>query len=122
LDNEDSTFHLGLYFKEDLIGVASFMKNNHVLFDENMQYQLRGMAVLKSYQKKGLGYLLLEAGEIAVSQKCSRLWFNAREIAVNFYKRGGYETADKPFIIEPIGKHYVMSKQLTKTEIKKGSD
>jgi RimJ/RimL family protein N-acetyltransferase/N-acetylglutamate synthase-like GNAT family acetyltransferase len=122
LDNEDSTFHLGLYFKEDLIGVASFMKKNHVLFNENTQYQLRGMAVLKSYQKKGLGYLLLEAGELEVAKHCSRIWFNAREVAVNFYKRGGYKIVDKPFIIEPIGKHYIMSKQLTRTEIKKGSD
>jgi RimJ/RimL family protein N-acetyltransferase/GNAT superfamily N-acetyltransferase len=122
LDNEDSTFHLGLYFKKDLIGVASFIKNNHALFAENMQYQLRGMAVLKSYQKKGLGYLLIDAGELEVAKYCSIIWFNAREVAVNFYKRGGYKIVDKPFIIEPIGKHYLMSKQLTKTEIKKGSD
>lgn len=116
LDNEDSTFHLGLYFKKDLIGVASFMKNKHILFAENMQYQLRGMAVLKSYQKKGLGCLLLRAGELMVAKNCSRIWFNAREVAVNFYKRGGYKIVDKPFIIEPIGKHYVMSKQLQKSK------
>ena len=113
LDKKNSTIHLGLYFKTDLIGVASFMKSNNVLFDENSQYQLRGMAILTPYQKKGLGNLLLEAGEEEVSKTCSRLWFNAREIAVNFYKNNGYTIIGKPFMIESIGIHYIMSKKLT---------
>lgn len=110
LDNEDSSFHLGLYHKNDLIGVSSFMLNSNSYFDEKLQYQLRGMAILKAYQKKGLGKLLLEAGEKEVSKTCSRLWFNAREIAIKFYENSGYKKIGKPFIIEGIGTHFVMTK------------
>ena len=88
------------------------MKSSNSLFDEIRQYQLRGMAILKPYQKKGLGNLLLETGEEEISKQCSRLWFNAREIAVNFYKNNGYKIIGKPFVIEPIGLHYIMSKKL----------
>lgn len=118
LDNHDSTFHLGLFFKNDLVGVASFMKNNHAFFEETVQYQLRGMAILQDYQNKGLGKELLISGEKEVSKTCSRLWFNAREIAVDFYKNCGYKTIGKQFDIKGIGAHFVM----TKTLIKKGSE
>lgn len=112
LDNKVSTFHLGLYNKNNLIGVASFMENSNTYFNEKVQYQLRGMAILKNYQKKGLGKLLLNAGEKEASKSCSRLWFNAREIAIKFYKNCGYNIIGKPFNIEGIGKHYVMTKTL----------
>lgn len=110
LDNETSTCHLGLYFNDDLIGVASFMENKNDFFEEAKQFQLRGMAILKPYQKKGLGKLLLEAGEKEVSKKASRLWFNAREVALKFYKSNGYQIIGEPFEIAGIGTHFVMTK------------
>ena len=114
LDNKDSTFHLGLFYKNELIGVASFMENNNPNFNDKTQYQLRGMAILKTHQKKGLGKLLLEAGENEIAIKCSRLWFNAREIAITFYKNCGYNIIGEPFNIVGIGKHYIMTKILTR--------
>lgn len=109
-DTLESTFHLGLFFKNNLIGVASYMKNNHTNFSEENQYQLRGMAILKDYQRKGLGFLLIQAGERKlVELKVDRLWFNAREIAVKFYKNHGYNITAEPFIIEGVGLHFLMT-------------
>jgi GNAT superfamily N-acetyltransferase len=104
---------LGIYFKSDIIGVCSFFKNSHnALLDKN-QFQLRGMAVLKSHQKKGLGKALIKFGENLLHQKkASIVWCNAREIAVNFYKNNGFDIISKPFNIPNIGIHYVMSKSL----------
>ena len=31
-DDLSTTFHLGLFYEDVLVGVASFMKNNHALF------------------------------------------------------------------------------------------
>ncbi|WP_255572917.1 GNAT family N-acetyltransferase [Hanstruepera marina] len=112
LDNEETTFHLGLFFKNNLVGVASFIKNNNKLFHETTQYQLRGMAVLTAYQKKGLGNLLIEAGEDMLLKHCSRLWLNARQIALGFYKNKGYKIIGEPFEIINIGTHYTMTKEL----------
>jgi ribosomal protein S18 acetylase RimI-like enzyme len=111
-DEDESTLHLGLFFKTDLIGVASFIKNSNVLFIEKKQYQLRGMAILKEYQKKGFGNLLLVEGEEQLLNKCQRIWFNARENALNFYIKNNYKIIDKPFEIADIGLHNVMSKKI----------
>lgn len=112
-DDLPTTFHLGLFFEDNLVGVASFMKNNHVLFSDAHQYQLRGMAVLKKHQGKQLGDILFQHGEKLLKDKNETLlWFNAREIAVNFYKRNGCNTIGERFEIKGIGTHYVMFKKI----------
>jgi len=112
-NNDENTFHLGLYFKSELIGVASYLNNKSKLFSEDNQYQLRGMAILKEFQQKGLGKLLLIEGEkLLINKKAERLWFNAREIAVSFYKNNHFQTHGEAFNIPQVGLHYVMSKKL----------
>lgn len=111
-DDDTSTFHLGLYTKDELLGVVTFIKNNFEAL-KGTQYQLRGMAVLKPYQKRGLGNLLIEEGERLIKQRNGNLvWCNARENAVGFYKKNGFRIIGKPFLIPKIGLHYVMYKYL----------
>ena len=43
---------------------------------------------------------------------CNLLWFNARETAVDFYKKMGYTVIGESFIINDIGTHFVMYKKL----------
>lgn len=112
-DDLPTTFHLGLFYEDKLVGVASFMENNHDFFSDEYQYQLRGMAVLKSYQGKKLGDALINYGEALLKAKnATILWFNAREVAVNFYKRNGSEIIGEPFEIKGIGTHFVMFKKI----------
>ncbi|GGG41357.1 GNAT family N-acetyltransferase [Bizionia arctica] len=112
-DTDKDTFHLGLFSKKQLIGVASFMKNKSLLFSEEKQYQLRGMAILKEFQHQGLGAQLIEAGECILNQEeVNVLWFNAREIAVKFYKNHGFKIIGDTFNIPNIGIHHVMFKKL----------
>ncbi|MEO8933103.1 MAG: GNAT family N-acetyltransferase [Xanthomarina sp.] len=113
-DLNENTFHLGLFTNSELIGVASFIKNKSHLFSEENQFQLRGMAVLKAFQNKGLGKLLLDEGEnILLQKKADILWFHARETAVSFYKKRGFIIEGDSFIIPNVGKHYFMYKKLT---------
>jgi GNAT superfamily N-acetyltransferase len=112
-DDLESTFHLGLFYDNVLVGVASYMKNNLDLFSDEHQYQLRGMAVLKTHQGKQLGDALFKYGEILLKTKnVSLLWFNAREIALNFYKRNSCHIIGQPFEIKGIGTHNVMFKNI----------
>lgn len=111
-DNMPTTFHLGMYHKEHIVGVASFMEDSFKDFT-GKQFRLRGMAVLPEYRKKGLAELLLKKGEQLLKEKqCTLLWFNAREVAVNFYKSIGYEIVSGIFDIPKVGPHYRMKKQL----------
>ncbi|MEC3905491.1 GNAT family N-acetyltransferase [Tamlana sp. 2201CG12-4] len=112
-DNLETTIHLGIYYNGSIIGVCSFFYNSHKDISESNQYQLRGMAILKKYQGKGTGKTILSYGENLLKQKnINLIWCNAREVAVNFYKRNGYRTIGKSFNITDIGLHYVMSKPI----------
>ena len=111
-DDEPYTFHLGLYILDELLGVITYIKQDHPEFNGN-QYQLRGMAVLKGYRKRGFGNLLIEKGEeILIHRNASMVWCNAREIAVNFYEKHDFIKIGKPFVIPKIGLHFAMYKSL----------
>lgn len=112
-DNLETTKHFGYFNDEKLAGIASLFKHPTPFFKEEQQFQLRGMAVLSEYQKKGIGEILVKHAEKDAIERGGKLmWFNAREIAVPFYKKLGYEIIGEPFDIEDIGKHYVMYKNL----------
>ncbi len=112
-DDLPSTIHFGLFLDEKLIGVVSIFQNNNGNFNNENQFQIRGMAVLPEFQKKGFGELLIIHTEVYVSRKKgSIIWFNARENAVNFYKKIGYKIIGSPFSIADIGIHYIMKKKL----------
>ena len=71
------------------------------------------MAVLKPLQGKGLGKTILRHGEVLLKEKnVNIIWCNAREIAVNFYKKNGYQIIGESFNIKDIGLHYAMYKVL----------
>ena len=111
-DNLVTTMHVGLFIDKYLIGVSSFMKNNNNLFSDTNQYQLRGMAVLKPYQKKGFGKAIINYAESMLKNNSTIIWCNARKVAVAFYQKNNYQIIDAPFNIGDIGVHYVMYKTL----------
>lgn len=111
-DEKETTFHIGMYYKNEIVGVASFMEDVHTQFS-GAQTRLRGMAVLPSFRKKGIAELLLHKGEAILKEKKKDvLWFNARIAAIKFYKNLGYTTIGNQFMIPKIGPHYLMKKEL----------
>jgi len=112
-DTLPTTVHFGIFEDDEILGVVSVFENHHAFFSEDKQFQIRGMAVLPSQQKKGLGDRLVQAAEdYARSHRGERMWFNAREIALGFYRKMGYDTTGVAFSIGDIGIHYVMHKPL----------
>lgn len=113
-DDSKGTFHLGVYNDDNLIGVASFMKNSNPFFDQLIQYQLRGMAVLPEFKGKGFGSLLLKEAESKIKREYQDpfLWFNARVTAIDFYKKYGYECFGNRFEVTGVCEHIVMYKHL----------
>jgi len=110
-DDSTSTFHLGLFYYGDLIGIASYMNNNNNNFEDENQFQLRGMAITQQFQGKKLGNVILKKGiQLLKQQNVTLLWCNSRENATNFYSNFGFTKSGKPFDIPHIGTHYVMQK------------
>lgn len=112
-DTLKTTIHIGVFSKDILLGVCSLFKTPNPIFSKNAQYQLRGMAILKTHQRQGLGHMLLKYGEeLLKKEHIDIVWCNARETAIGFYKKNGYNSYGKPFNIPNVGIHYVMYKTL----------
>ena len=112
-DDLPTTSHFGLYFENQLAGVISAFKAQNKLFTEENQYQIRGMAVLSEFQKKGFGEALLEYCENEIRLKSGNLiWFNARKTAIGFYEKSGYGILGDSFEIPDVGPHYILFKAI----------
>jgi len=108
------TILIGLFVVNEVAVMVSVFANSHVVFSEENQFQLRGMELTTNIQKRGFGKLLLNKVENVVFQKNKKaiIWFNARQLAVDFYKKSNYQIIDTPFEIKEIGTHYIMYKKL----------
>ncbi|HMI07791.1 MAG TPA: GNAT family N-acetyltransferase [Flavobacterium sp.] len=112
-DDLETTRHFGYYENGNLIGVISLFGARNKSFAAEKQFQVRGMAILENHQKKGIGEKLMRHTENYVLENYGHfIWFNAREIAVGFYGKLGYEIYGDSFDIPDVGPHYVMFKTL----------
>ncbi len=116
-DHDPLTFHFAAWFQNRLIGCLTLI--GHA--GESMPtWQLRGMATDKSRQNMGVGRALLLFAESCLSDYCrtnygrpkARIWCNARTLAVPFYRKMGYEVISDEFMIEHVGPHYKMEKNI----------
>ncbi len=111
-DLDNNTLHLGVFDDDILVSIISFMKNDHKNL-KGEQYQLRGMATLETYQKKGYGKkLVIRAEKLLKKKNAAIIWCNARVIALDFYHKQGYKIIGEEFDIPQIGGHFVMYKRL----------
>ncbi len=112
-DDLPSTVHFGLYLDNQLVAVISTFEVKNKLFTDENQYQIRGMAVLEEFQKRGFGEQLLQYCENEIQIKKGELiWFNARETAVGFYIKSGYEVVGERFEIPDVGPHFILFKRI----------
>ncbi|MCT4698166.1 GNAT family N-acetyltransferase [Tenacibaculum haliotis] len=104
----EETFHLGAYYEEELVGIATFMKNKMEGFEE-AQYQLRGMATLEKVRGKGFGKEIIEEAKNILSKKeVFILWCNARKEAVSFYEKLSFNKMGAAFDVVKVGVHFKM--------------
>lgn len=112
-DDLPTTFHLGYYIDTQLVGVVTLLEKDHPEFTTKKAFQLRGMAVLQDFQKRGIGDALVKKSEeMILARGRTLIWMNAREIAVCFYEKLGYKKHGNPFSIPKIGLHYIIVKTL----------
>ena len=107
-DKIEGVLHLAFYVGEEIATIASFFPNK---YKDNQQlgYQLRGMATDQPFLGKGYGKQLVEfAVDYIKKTNAEYIWCNARTSAIKFYQKIGFELVSEEFEITGVGPHYEM--------------
>jgi GNAT superfamily N-acetyltransferase len=110
-DDTEGSVHLGIRESGILVACSTWLPRPWPLDQSAPATQLRGMAVAKHLQSKGLGRILLDAGiSRAKSLDSTYVWARARDNALYFYERNGFKTIGEQFIDDAsgLGHHLVM--------------
>jgi predicted GNAT family N-acyltransferase len=104
---EASCFHVMAVDNDEVISIARLQ------FNSDDEAQLRYMAVSPPYQRQGIGRALIKALEQhAITSSRTKIVLDAREPAVNFYKKLGYQVIEKSYLLFDEIQHFRMSKKL----------
>ena len=95
-DTWEGALHLGVRMDGQLVATSSWIPREH---KGQPAVQLRGMATAHKVQGTGIGALLLNAGCARYAAAGETLvWARARDAALTFYVRNGFEVEGVGFI------------------------
>lgn len=104
---ETNSIHIMVIEGSKIIGVGRGQ------FNTRKEAQIRYMAVEENQQGKGIGSKLLNSLENRLKKKGAEyIILNARESAVNFYKKHGYKIIGKSHTLFGVIPHFKMRKKL----------
>ena len=83
-------------------------------FNTSEEAQIRYMAVSDNYQLKGYGNIIVKTLEdIALKKGIKNIVLQARENALKFYWKNGYEIIEKSYLLFGEIQHWLMVKKIT---------
>jgi GNAT superfamily N-acetyltransferase len=104
--DEDSK-HFGAFEQGKLVSIVTAHPEQN--FAEPRAWRIRGMATSPSLQSGGAGGAVLKAlKNWARAEQIPLIWFNAREKAIPFYERHGFNSVGELFDMPGVGPHKVM--------------
>jgi predicted GNAT family N-acyltransferase len=109
---KDDTEHISVHLLvKDENGNA--VATGRMQFNSPEEAQIRSMAVINEFQGKGIGSSIIQHLEkIALSKNIKIILLDARENAVEFYLRNGYEILSPSYLLFGEIKHFKMRKVL----------
>ena len=106
-ETEGKSVHLAAFIGGKLVGVGRFY------FVSDDKIQIRSMAVMKEYERKGIGSKILKKlEELAVHRGAKYAILDARENALDFYIKKGYQVKLKSYLLFGTIQHWRMEKAL----------
>ncbi|WP_042147037.1 GNAT family N-acetyltransferase [Paucisalibacillus sp. EB02] len=112
-DHQEGAFHVGAFYQEKLITIASFYVEKYHDFSSDKQYRLRAMATLDDFRNLGAGREVVSYAEgIIRSRGYELLWCKGRTTVQGYYEKIGFRAYGEVFDYPPIGPHIVMVKDL----------
>lgn len=106
LEKEKGEILIGAFEEEKMLGCCM------LITEDSATVRLRQMAVLNNLQGKGIGKALMQFAEnIARDRGYRRMTMHARQTAIGFYEKLGYQISGDRFEEVSIP-HYIMEKVL----------
>ena len=107
IDQNFETIHIGAYTSKELIGIASAYLNSCPQYFDKKGVQLRAIAVIPRFQRKGIATKLINhiLEKVKIKLNPDYIWLNSRISANQLYLSNGFNPIDKPFNIKSIGMH-----------------
>jgi predicted GNAT family N-acyltransferase len=106
-DFEEGTRHFSARDENgELVSCCTVMQEVRCIDGQNFPLRLRAMAAHPSIRRKGVSKMLLAYVEQSFPEMT--FWCDAREVAVPFYLRCGWEVKSDVYEIPIIGAHYLM--------------
>ena len=106
-EHEHHAFHLTAWDGPTLVGTG------RLHFNTPEEAQVRCMAVEDVYRSSGVGSLILQTLEQRAREQGARfVMLNARESAVEFYRKHGYQLVDQSNTLFNLIPHWRMRKDL----------
>ena len=98
IDSSHGALHFAGIVDGEIVGVASLFvqacDRYPQLFSSMKVYRLRAMGVKTDFQKSGVGVAIIEkAVSICAARGFDVIWCDAREVALGFYSKLGFEFA-----------------------------
>ena len=115
-DNLEETSHYGLSKGDEVISILTLIRQTFKYDSKVQSIQLRGMATLDTYQRKGYGSQLLTKVIKKLKQEkiYKFLWCKSRIAVIEFYKNNNFTPIGDNFKIESIGLHKILYYRLKK--------
>jgi GNAT superfamily N-acetyltransferase len=110
-DDDPDAVHFGIFDADTLIATSTWLDRPWPHEESHFAVQLRGMAVAKTHQSRGIGGILLGAGIDRARDRGARfVWARARDRALNFYEQHGFAIVGDQFIDDAsgLGHHLVV--------------
>ena len=106
-DIENQCLHIMATNNNKVVGVGRLQ------FNSTDEAQIRYMAVEPVYEGNGIGRTIVNALEQeAINKKVSTVMLDAREPAVGFYQKLGYNIKKKSYVLFNEIQHYRMTKEI----------
>ncbi|AZB42212.1 GNAT family N-acetyltransferase [Bacillus sp. FJAT-42376] len=97
-DENKETIHIGAFAKEQLVGTASFYKEQHPELSGKSMYRLRGLAIDPEHRNELRGQTLILFGENLLAQhEIDVLWCTTKISNLPYYQHLGFRETGHTF-------------------------
>ncbi|MEO8162929.1 MAG: GNAT family N-acetyltransferase, partial [Ilumatobacteraceae bacterium] len=118
-DDMDGTVHFAVRDDGEIVATSTWLIRPWPQDPLELAIQLRGMAVAKRLQGRGLGSLVLAAGfRHAMDLGAKYVWARARDSALYFYSRHGFAIVGDEFIDDKSGvSHHLVVQSVAPNDV-----